>query len=105
MYKKTNKVFDARSDGTLCTEVHGADSARKITRPLYLPHRRKHKGRLINSTLLYCTVTATATEGMPFATTTNELAPVSIVAGTSKFVDTVAVPVATPMVLWSWVLA
>jgi hypothetical protein len=42
---------------------------------------------------------------MPFATTTNMLAPVSIVAGTSKFVETVADPVATPMVLWSWVLA
>jgi hypothetical protein len=42
---------------------------------------------------------------MPFAITTNVLAPVSIVDGTSKFVETVAVPVATPMVLWSWVLA
>jgi hypothetical protein len=36
---------------------------------------------------------------MPFAITTNVLAPVSIDAGTSKFVDTVAEPVATPMVL------
>jgi hypothetical protein len=42
---------------------------------------------------------------MPFATTSNVLAPVSIAVGTSKFVETVAVPVATPMVLWSWVLA
>jgi hypothetical protein len=42
---------------------------------------------------------------MPFATTTKVLAPVSIVAGMSKFVETVAEPVATPIVLWSWVLA
>jgi hypothetical protein len=36
---------------------------------------------------------------MPFAITTNVLAPVSIVDGTSKVVETVAVPVATPIVL------
>jgi hypothetical protein len=47
----------------------------------------------------------TAVDGIPFATTTSELAPVSIPEGTSKLVDTVALPVATPMVLWSWVLA
>jgi len=33
---------------------------------------------------LHCTVTATGTEGMPFATTTSVLGPSSCVAGTSK---------------------
>ena len=47
----------------------------------------------------------TALEGMPFATTTTELAPVSIPLGTSKLVETVALPVATLMVLWSCVFA
>jgi hypothetical protein len=47
----------------------------------------------------------TAFDGIPFATTTSELAPVSIVAGTSKLVETMALPVATAMVLWSCVLA
>src|SRR5271154_2210574 len=51
----------------------------------------------------YCTVTLTFFDGMPFATTSNTLAPVSIPEGTSKFVNTVVVPVATPMVLWSCV--
>ena len=46
-----------------------------------------------------------AAEGMPFAITNNELAPVSIPAGTSKFVDTIALPVATAIVLCPWVLA
>ena len=36
---------------------------------------------------------------MPFAITTSELAPVSVPEGTSKFVDTVLLPVATPIVL------
>lgn len=44
-------------------------------------------------------VTATAAEGMPFATTNKSLAPVSIPAGTSKFVETRVPPVATPIVL------
>lgn len=34
--------------------------------------------------LFYFTVTLTATDGIPFATTSNELAPVSIAGGTSK---------------------
>src|ERR1017187_7303917 len=46
------------------------------------------------------TVTLTAGDGMPFATTSSELAPVSIVAGTSNLVETIALPVATPIVLW-----
>jgi hypothetical protein len=51
------------------------------------------------------TVTLAAAEGMPFAITNNELAPVSIPVGTSKFVDTIVLPVATPIVLCPWVLA
>ena len=45
------------------------------------------------------TVTATAGEGMPLATAWIVLAPASIYAGTSKFVDTGVLPVATPMLL------
>jgi len=45
------------------------------------------------------TVTFVAAEGMPFAITKSSLAPVSIPAGTSKLVDTVVLPVATPIVL------
>jgi len=44
-------------------------------------------------------VTAAAAEGMPFAITNSELAPVSIPEGTSKFVDTIVPPVATAIVL------
>jgi len=47
----------------------------------------------------------TGADGIPLATISSELAPVSIVAGTSKFVETMADPVATPIVLWLWVLA
>ena len=47
----------------------------------------------------HCTVTATLAEAIPFATTTKVEAPVSAAAGTSKFVLTSVVPVATPMVL------
>jgi len=50
-------------------------------------------------------VTLAAAEGMPFAITNSELAPVSIPAGTSKFVDTIVLPVATAIVLCPWVLA
>ena len=53
----------------------------------------------------YSTVTLTGADAMPLATTTSELAPVSIFAGTSNSVDTTALPVATPIVLWSWVRA
>ena len=51
------------------------------------------------------TVILTFLEGMPLATTSSELAPVSIPAGTSKLVETVVLRVATPMVLWSCVFA
>src|SRR5271170_398463 len=44
--------------------------------------------------LLQFTVMATGSEGIPFATTTSELAPVSIPAGTSKLVKTMVEPVA-----------
>ena len=49
------------------------------------------------------TVTDTGADGIPFAITTSVLAPVSAFDGTSKFVETVLFPVATPIVLWSWV--
>ena len=44
-------------------------------------------------------VTDTGADGMPLATTTTVLAPSSALAGTSKFVDTGVLPVATPMLL------
>jgi len=53
----------------------------------------------------YFTVTETACEGIPFATTSSFPAPVSMPDGTSKLVETVVLPVATPIVLWSWVRA
>jgi len=45
------------------------------------------------------TVTLAGAEGMPFAITNRSLAPVSIPIGTSKFVETGVLPVATPIVL------
>jgi hypothetical protein len=42
------------------------------------------------------TVTAVAAEGIPFVTTYNSLAPVPMVEGTSKLVDTTVDPVPTP---------
>jgi hypothetical protein len=45
------------------------------------------------------TVIVTGSEGIPFATTSRELLPVSAAAGTSKFVETSSAPVATPIVL------
>jgi hypothetical protein len=53
----------------------------------------------------YCTVTATPADGMPFATTSKVLAPVSIPVGTSKLVETALALVATAMVLGLWVRA
>lgn len=50
-------------------------------------------------TIIYSTVTFTAADGMPFATTTSVLAPFSVRVGTSKYVHTDCVPVATPIVL------
>jgi hypothetical protein len=47
----------------------------------------------------YFTVIDTAADGMPFATTSSALAPVSRFGGTSKFVDTGVLPVATPIML------
>ena len=49
--------------------------------------------------------TATAADGMPFATTSSVLAPRVIVAGTSNLAETDFDPVATPMVLKVWVRA
>jgi hypothetical protein len=51
------------------------------------------------------TVTLTGAEAMPLATTASELAPVSVTDGTSNEVDTMVLPVATPMLLWPWVRA
>jgi hypothetical protein len=46
-------------------------------------------------------VTLAGDEAMPLATTASVLAPVSAPVGTSKLVETVALPVATPIELWS----
>ena len=51
------------------------------------------------------TVMLAGWEGIPFATTSSLLAPVSMPEGTSKLVETDALPVATPIVLWSCVRA
>ena len=51
------------------------------------------------------TVIVTGSEAIPFATTSRELLPVSVAAGTSKFVETFSAPVATPIVLCPWVRA
>jgi hypothetical protein len=53
--------------------------------------------------LLPETVTETACDAIPFATTTSLPEPDAMPLGTSKFVETVALPVATPIVLWSCV--
>ena len=47
----------------------------------------------------YSMVTGLALEGIPLATTTSALGPVSIVVGTTKVAETTALPVAIPMVL------
>ena len=49
----------------------------------------------------YWIVTRLACEEMPFATTSILLVPVSALAGISTMVDTVALPVAMAIVLWS----
>jgi hypothetical protein len=51
------------------------------------------------------TVTLIATEPMPLATTASELTPVSVSGETVNCVDTMVLPVATPMLLWPWVRA
>jgi hypothetical protein len=47
---------------------------------------------------VYCTLTVTDSDGMPFATTTRSLMPNSWLSGTSKWVDTMP-PNATAMLL------
>lgn len=47
----------------------------------------------------YSTVIETGFDGIPFAITTSELAPVSMFEGTSKWVETLMLPVATAIVL------
>jgi hypothetical protein len=44
-------------------------------------------------------------EGMPFATTSSELSPRSIVFGTSNRAETISAPVATPIELKLWEVA
>jgi hypothetical protein len=51
------------------------------------------------------TVVLSGVEAMPLSTTASELAPVSAVAGTSNNVETIVLPVATPMLLRSCVRA
>ena len=58
-----------------------------------------------NSCQSQFTVIVTALDGIPLATTSKVLLPVSAVAGTSKFVVTFVLPVATPIVLCPWVRA
>jgi hypothetical protein len=45
------------------------------------------------------TETFTGLDGIPFATTTRVLGPISIVVGMSKLVEVASEPVATPIVL------
>ena len=61
--------------------------------------RRIVAAESLRDRMFYCTVTLTGADGMPFATTTSWLGPVSIDDGTWKYVDTGVGPVATPMVL------
>jgi hypothetical protein len=58
-------------------------------------YKENHAG----PTCFYFRVTLTGFDGMPFATTTSVLAPVAAPVGTSKLVETVVDPVATPIVL------
>ena len=51
------------------------------------------------------TTTATLAEGMPFAITSRTLSPDSMDIGTSKDVETIIEPVATPMLVCPWVRA
>jgi len=68
------------------------------------PGRSRLHSNLLQA-ICYCTVTLTGVEAMPFAITTRLLVPVSAVKGTSKVVETIFGPVATPMLLWLWVRA
>ncbi len=81
---------------------------RKSKRHLGGPHSRAMTALIATPTRHHpsqFTVTATGAEGMPLATTTSVLAPVSVALETSKWVDTGALPVATAIVLWSCVRA
>jgi hypothetical protein len=78
------------------------EKERKATSLIPGPTSDQNEGSGIVNQLrlfLYFTVTLTGAEGMPLATTTRLLAPVSAFFGTSKCVETVFVPVATAMVL------
>lgn len=103
--------------GAGCTPVAAANSAMgtvfiftPATRCRYGQHARtlafmRRARTLQERSGDYCTVTETGCDGIPFATTSSWLAPFSMPEGTSKFVETVVFPVATPIVLWSCVRA
>ena len=59
----------------------------------------------VGSTIGYCTVTCRGRDGIPLAMTSILVDPVSMLAGISIVVDTIVLPVAIPMVLWSYVRA
>src|SRR5580700_7533752 len=88
----------------------GADTSgssidrRRRRRCHYGPARISH-GHPRRRPFAYFTVTLTDLDTIPLATTTSVLAPVSIVLGTSKCVETTNDPVATPIELWLWVRA
>jgi hypothetical protein len=66
---------------------------------------RSHKNKKGYWHSYHWIVTRFGLDGIPLATTTILLAPVSAVVGTSKVVETIAFPVAIPIVLWSCVRA
>ena len=91
-----------------------SDSAKRrnaVEGPLYQTDRSSERGPSTRTEVLaqddarisnrYCTVIATGFDAIPFATTYNLLAPVSIPDGTSKFVNVGVFLVCTPIVLWS----
>lgn len=98
---------NARTDATKCNAGPAVEPLEilrdnKIHSP-FPPEQPQRQGEWIEVLLTvsshYCTVTATALDGIPFVTTTSALAPVSVPADTVKCVDTGRVPVATAMVL------
>jgi hypothetical protein len=76
---------------------------RRQKRKKILPRDKRRRIEVIRAkearATVQFTVMDTGLDGIPFAITTSVLAPVSMPEGTSKFVDTVLWPVATPIVL------
>ena len=73
------------------------EGAAEVKSPARFPERG-FRACVANDSVQF-TVTANGVEPIPLATTCKVLAPVSIEAGTSTCVETVALPVATPIVL------